>query len=218
MSIKKVFIVFAHPEEKSFCSAMKNVISKTYEKIGCQVKISDLYNMKFDEIICPLEVKTNADSLKGVESMISPILKESKTEKTLNLHQQIIQEEIDKLIWCDILFFVYPLYWFHFPGIMNNWIHKVLSVCSLNNISMKGKMFMMLFTSGMTNKLLNPHLKAMLALAIDTIFHPLGFISYFPYIVGGPARQSENERKEILVNLEKEIINLNQRKLYNLIN
>jgi putative NADPH-quinone reductase len=46
----KVFIVFAHPEPKSFNGAMFRAACKTFQRIGSEIKSSDLYAMKFNPV------------------------------------------------------------------------------------------------------------------------------------------------------------------------
>lgn len=47
MSKRKILIVFAHAEAKSFCAALKDNAIETFKKAGHEVKVSDLYKMKF---------------------------------------------------------------------------------------------------------------------------------------------------------------------------
>ncbi len=51
MQGKKVFIVIAHPESKSFCYACKDAVIETLKAGGYEVKVSDLYEMKFNPIV-----------------------------------------------------------------------------------------------------------------------------------------------------------------------
>ncbi len=48
--MKKILIVHAHPEGKSFCSSLKNTIVSYFEAQGAEVKVSDLYAMNFDPV------------------------------------------------------------------------------------------------------------------------------------------------------------------------
>ena len=43
----KVLIVHAHAEPKSFVSSMKNMCVDILKSKGCEVKVSDLYDMKY---------------------------------------------------------------------------------------------------------------------------------------------------------------------------
>jgi NAD(P)H dehydrogenase (quinone) len=41
-----------------------------------------------------------------------------------------IQQELDKLLWADLLIFNFPIYWFSTPAILKGWIDRVL-VCGI---------------------------------------------------------------------------------------
>ena len=46
----KVFVVHAHPEPQSFSAALKSVAVEELRRQGHEVKISDLYAMRFDPV------------------------------------------------------------------------------------------------------------------------------------------------------------------------
>jgi NAD(P)H dehydrogenase (quinone) len=39
-----------------------------------------------------------------------------------------VQTEQEKLEWCDIVIFQFPLYWFHLPAILKGWCDRVLAM------------------------------------------------------------------------------------------
>lgn len=46
----KVFIVMAHPEPRSFNGAMFRTVYDTFQRIGSEVKSTDLYATKFNHV------------------------------------------------------------------------------------------------------------------------------------------------------------------------
>ena len=46
----KIFIVHAHPEPQSFCSAMKDTAVETFQHLGHEVQVSDLHQMKWNPV------------------------------------------------------------------------------------------------------------------------------------------------------------------------
>ena len=46
----KALIIHAHPEEKSFSSALKNTAVEYFSSNGNEVKVSDLYKMGFNPV------------------------------------------------------------------------------------------------------------------------------------------------------------------------
>ncbi len=51
-----VFIVFAHPEPKSFNGAMKDLAVRVLSEEGHQIRVSDLYAMRFNPVAGPGDV------------------------------------------------------------------------------------------------------------------------------------------------------------------
>ena len=48
--MKKILIIHAHPEQQSFCSALKGIASQYFTEMGDLVQESDLYAMGFDPV------------------------------------------------------------------------------------------------------------------------------------------------------------------------
>jgi NAD(P)H dehydrogenase (quinone) len=48
--MKRVLIVHAHPEPRSFTSAIKDEIVREFEAAGCEVRVSDLYAKRFNPV------------------------------------------------------------------------------------------------------------------------------------------------------------------------
>ena len=54
---KRILIVYAHPEKKSFNAALLECAVRTLEDEGHEVVVSDLYAMGFDPLISRKDVK-----------------------------------------------------------------------------------------------------------------------------------------------------------------
>jgi NAD(P)H dehydrogenase (quinone) len=115
----KIFIVHAHPEPQSFCSAMKDTAVETFQKLGHEVQVSDLHQMKWNPVASgdDFEVRSQPDYL-----VYALEQRESYKSGQLSLD---IQAEIEKLKWCDLLIFNFPMYWFSVPAILKGWIDRV---------------------------------------------------------------------------------------------
>ena len=48
--MKKVLVVHAHPEKKSYCSALTQETIAHFEGLGAQVQVSDLYQIGFNTL------------------------------------------------------------------------------------------------------------------------------------------------------------------------
>lgn len=115
----KVLIVHAHPEDQSFTTAMKDTAVETLQAEGHEVQLSDLYKMNWNPVAGPedFQDRKNADYL--VYALEQRHGYESQTLAP------DIQEEVEKLLWADMLVLSFPVYWFSVPAILKGWIDRV---------------------------------------------------------------------------------------------
>jgi len=116
----KVFIVSAHPEPKSFNSALRDLSVSVLRDLGHAVRVSDLYAMKFNPVASAEDFRERSDS-----DYLVYALEQRHGYETKTLAPDIL-EEIDKVIWCDLLILNFPLFWFSTPAILKGWIDRVL--------------------------------------------------------------------------------------------
>ena len=118
----KYLFVLAHCESKSCCTSLNIAAVHACLAAGHEVKVTDLYAMKFDAATSRANYTTvkNPDYLK-------PQLEELNATEN-NGFSPLIEAEIQKLEWCDILVFQFPLHWFHLPAIMKGWCDRVLAM------------------------------------------------------------------------------------------
>ncbi|KAJ3444095.1 nad p h oxidoreductase-related [Anaeramoeba flamelloides] len=114
----KVFIVYAHPEPKSFNSALKNTAVEVFEELGYEVKVSDLYEMNFKAIADRNDFTEISNNEKLVYQM---------EQKKGKLTQDILAEH-EKIEWADLIIFQFPLWWFTVPAIMKGYFDRVFTV------------------------------------------------------------------------------------------
>ena len=115
----KVLIVHAHPEPGSFTGAMKQVAIETLTGAGHEVRVSDLYEMKFNPVASSTDFRTRANS-----SYLVYALEQRHADKT-NTFTEDIAAEIEKVAWADLVIFSFPIFWFSVPAIMKGWIDRV---------------------------------------------------------------------------------------------
>ncbi|WER50599.1 NAD(P)H-dependent oxidoreductase [Cupriavidus sp. WKF15] len=116
----KVLIVHAHPEPKSFSSALKDLAVNELQKAGHEIVLSDLYAMKFNP------VASSADFGKRVDPDYCVYALEQRNGVSSSTISADIQQELDKLLQCDLLVLNFPLFWFSTPAILKGWIDRVL--------------------------------------------------------------------------------------------
>lgn len=115
----RVFIVHAHPEPKSFCTAMKSAAVEEFERQGHEVQVSDLYTMGFQPVASAADFGDRADP-----DYCTYALEQRHGVNTDTLSADI-RAELDKLLWCELLVFVFPVFWFSTPAILKGWIDRV---------------------------------------------------------------------------------------------
>ena len=127
----KVLIVHAHPEPQSFTAALRDQAVSTLEAQGHQVQVSDLHAMNWNPVASAADfgARENPDYLVYA-------LEQRLGAKSQTLAADI-QQELDKLLWADLLILNFPIFWFSTPAILKGWIDRVL----VSGICYGGKRF-----------------------------------------------------------------------------
>lgn len=126
-----VFIVSAHPEPKSFNTALRDLSVSVLSDLGHAVSVSDLYAMKFNPVASADDFRERSDS-----DYLVYALEQRHGYDTRTLAPDILAE-IDKVIWCDLLILNFPVFWFSTPAILKGWIDRVL----ISGLTYGGKRF-----------------------------------------------------------------------------
>jgi len=118
-STMNVFVVHAHPEPRSFSSALARTASETLSAAGHAVTVSDLYAAGFNPVSGRHNFVTvrNADYFKQQQ--------EELYASENNGFAPDIEAEIGKLEAADLLVFSFPMWWFGMPGILKGWVDRV---------------------------------------------------------------------------------------------
>lgn len=115
-----VFIVYAHPEPRSFGRALLDRSVQTLQAAGHQVVVSDLYVMGFNPV---------AGAADFSERRFPEALQYDREQKHAVAHDALapdIRAELTKLLAADLLILQFPLWWFSVPAILKGWIDRVL--------------------------------------------------------------------------------------------
>lgn len=114
-----VLIVHAHPEPRSFNRALLDTAVRVLGEQGHSVVVSDLYAMGFNPVAGPDDFSERRfpDALQYD--------REQKQASQRGTFTPDIQQEIDKLLACDLLILQFPLWWFSVPAILKGWIDRV---------------------------------------------------------------------------------------------
>ena len=104
-----IYIIYAHPAEKSFNREVLNEFSRGLKDAGHTFEIGDLHAMKFQPLLDADQYRREVDLDPEV-----PVPADVKTE----------QDKIDR---ADALVFIYPVWWSDVPAIMKGWFDRVFS-------------------------------------------------------------------------------------------
>lgn len=149
----KVFIVFAHPEPNSLNGVMKDLAAKTLRDNGHEVKISDLYGMRFKAVLDQSDFSQRQNN-----EQFNPMMEQMNAVGTGSLSQDI-KDEVEKIKWADMIIFQFPVWWSSPPAILKGWFDRVFLPEVVHNIAkgrlydtglLKGKKAMLSFTTGAT--------------------------------------------------------------------
>jgi NAD(P)H dehydrogenase (quinone) len=199
-----VLIVFAHPEPQSFNGALVRTAVAALEAAGHAVQVSDLYAQPFDPISDRRNFTTTRDAV---------FFKQQAEELYATEHDGFaanIEAELQKLAWCDVMIWQFPLWWFSVPAILKGWVDRVFAMGRAYGSGrlyehgpFRGKRALLSLTTGGSAA---DYSAGGLQGELAGILRPLhrgmlqftGFTVLPPHVVYGPARQSETERQTVL--------------------
>ena len=118
----KAFIILAHPEPQSFNAAMFRTAADVLVKAGHEVKTSDLCAMHFD----PVSGRHNFTTIKDPKYL--KLQMEEMYASEAKGFAGDIENEIQKIEWCDLMIWQFPLWWFGMPGILKGWVDRVFAM------------------------------------------------------------------------------------------
>ena len=133
-----------------------------------------------------------------------------------------IRAEIEKVEWCDLLIFNFPVFWFSVPAIMKGWIDRVFVSGRFyggkrfyDGGGMRGKKAMTTLTLGGQNHMfgedaIHGELDVMLRPILRGSLAYCGFTVLPPYVAYHVPYVSDEERQTILLDYEQRLLSLDQ--------
>lgn len=116
---RRALLVSAHPEPRSFHAALRSVAVEELERLGCAVKVSDLYAMEFKAAVDRSDFPSPRR-----EEPLNVSLEQRRGWDGQSLAADI-QAELHHLLEADLLLLMFPLWWFGMPAILKGWIDRV---------------------------------------------------------------------------------------------
>jgi len=200
----KVFVVYWHPEPQSFNAAMFRTARETLTAAGHEVRSSDLHEMQFD----PVSSRKNFTTVKDPDYLRLQVEEMHATE--MNGFSEEIESEISRIEWCELMIWQFPLWWFGLPAVLKGWVDRVLAMGRAygggriyQSGVFRGKRALLSLTTGGPEK---AYRKGASTGDITAILRPIhrgmlqfvGFDVLEPQIVYGPARLTDEQRKQQL--------------------
>ena len=210
----KVLIIYAHQEPKSFNGAMRDTAVDTFTQNGDEVIVCDLYAMNFN----PVSDRHNFTSQKDPDYYQQQQEEMHATE--VDGFAADIKAEMEKLEWCDVLIFQFPLWWFGLPAILKGWVDRVFAMGKIYSGGkwydrgvFVGKRAMLSVTIGGSQAMYS---ETGLSGDINKILYPVnygilrfvGFDVVPPFLVWSPAIIERESRKKYLEEYKQRLLEL----------
>jgi NAD(P)H dehydrogenase (quinone) len=210
----RVLIVHAHHEPTSFNSAMTREAVLALTAAGHEVVVSDLYAMDFD----PISDRRNFVTVNDPHR-----LSQQDEEAFASAHDGFspeLQAEMDKVTWCDVLVFQFPLWWLGMPAILKGWVDRVFAVGRaygggrfFERGVFRGKRAMCALTVGGSARVYSPR---GVYEPISTLLYPInhgilnftGFTVVEPFTVYAPDDISPSERAAYLTSYRERMLSI----------
>ncbi|XP_004847830.1 ribosyldihydronicotinamide dehydrogenase [quinone] isoform X1 [Heterocephalus glaber] len=205
MAGKKVLIVYAHQEPKSFNAALKDTAVQELSVQGCAVTVSDLYAMGFE----PRATRSDITGALSSPESFNYGVEAHEAFKRRALASDILAEQ-RKVQEADLVIFQFPLYWFSVPAIMKGWMDRVLCQGFAFDIPgfydsgfLKGKLALLSLTTGGVASMYTKagdsgDFRYFLWPLQHGTLHFCGFKVLAPQISFAPEYSSEEERKSMV--------------------
>lgn len=199
-----VLIVLAHPEPQSMNATMFTTAIETLRAAGHEVKTSNLYTMRFN----PVSDQSNFTRLQNA-TFYKQQLEEIHATETGSFAADIENEQ-QKVEWCDLMIWQFPLWWFSVPGILKGWVDRVFAMGRFygkdklyeQGVFKRKKALLSLTTGGPEEAYLRDGLQGDIHNMLKPIHRGMlrftGFHVLRPQIIYGPARQSAAMREQEL--------------------
>ncbi|OUJ71245.1 NAD(P)H-dependent oxidoreductase [Hymenobacter crusticola] len=209
-----VLLVFAHPEPQSFNGALLRTAVAALEAAGHTVQLSDLYAQSFEPV---------SDRRNFTAAHDAAYFKQQAEELYATKHQGFagdIEAELQKLAWCDVMIWQFPLWWFSVPAVLKGWVDRVFAMGRAYGSGhiyetgfFRGKRALLSLTTGGPAGAYQPGgLQGDVAGILRPIHRGMlqftGFTVLAPHVVYGPARQSDEEREAVLAAWAARLIDL----------
>lgn len=100
----RILVVFAHPLDDSFATALCETVVETLTAGGHLVDLCDLYKQSFDPVLSAHERRTYKDTAQNAKN---------------------VAEQVQQLRQAEGIIFVFPSWWYGMPAILKGYFDRV---------------------------------------------------------------------------------------------
>ncbi|MBO0347019.1 NAD(P)H-dependent oxidoreductase [Roseibium limicola] len=100
----RALVVYCHPCEESFNAALRDKVVATLKSAGHEVRLRDLYKEGFQPVM-------SAEERRGYHDEGDNVVP--------------VKAHVDDILWCEMLIFVYPTWWYGLPAMLKGWLDRV---------------------------------------------------------------------------------------------
>lgn len=99
----RALVVYCHPRPESFTAAVRDTVLERLAEAGAESRLIDLYARGFDP-------RLTAAEHAGYEAT--------------GTNRASVAADVEDLLWCDTLIFVYPTWWYGLPAMLKGWLDR----------------------------------------------------------------------------------------------
>lgn len=153
-------IVHAHPEPRSFTSALRDAAVRVLSDQGHSVVVSDLYTQGFDPVAGRSDFTEPGDPnhFRYNREGGTALARGTESDRFAGFAPDIATE-MRRLEAADLVIFTSPVWWFSLPAILKGWVDKVLALnfayghtATYGSGLLKGKRALLALTTGGPNE------------------------------------------------------------------
>ena len=111
--IMKTLIVYYHPHEGSFCSAVRDAVTDGLHAGGHECKIIDLDKDGFDPVMHQKDLAAFVRAGRGEESGLADV-------------DPLVIRYMKKMRWAEHIVMIFPIWWMTLPAMMKGFVDKVI--------------------------------------------------------------------------------------------
>jgi putative NADPH-quinone reductase len=101
----RALVVYCHPKDGSFTAAVRDVVLGKLALAGAEVRLNDLYARGFQPVLTDPEWTGYLDC---------------------PANRAAVARDVEDILWCDTLIFVYPTWWYGLPAMLKGWLDRTM--------------------------------------------------------------------------------------------